>query len=301
MQSEFDNAIVPICETIKRTLQFIPDDIKHRCEEIRLRAYLPVCLTVDSKVLFVSTNSGVCNNLPKDPLVATKEDIQKTISLLCNNSIYLHENEIKQGFVSLNGGNRAGVCGIFNAEGMLVSVTSINIRIARQIFGCAKNLLSYVSGGLLIAGPPGCGKTTMLRDLIRLVSNGDGGDCKRISVIDSRREISGEGKLDIGVNTDVLYTLDKSVGIDIALRTMYPDFIAFDEIGTLSEFMSISNCFNAGVGIITTAHCNDRSDFLDRDIIKQIVKSGSIAYVVVLSAKRDNTKILSAKELKTCL
>lgn len=301
MHSEFDNAILQISENIRRTLQFIPDDVKHKCEEIRIREDLPVCLTVDGRVIFVQKNSSLCNTLPSDPLIATKQDLQNTISLLCNNSVYLHESEIKQGFVALRDGNRAGVCGVFNVDGMLVTVTSINIRIARQIFGCADLLIPYVQGGLLIAGPPGCGKTTILRDLIRSVSNGEAGDCQRVSVIDSRREISGNRKLDLGVNTDVLYTLDKATGIDIALRTMYPDFIAFDEIGTVSELSGISSCFNAGVGIITTVHCNDKSDILERELIKEIIKNGAISYVVVLSKKREDVKIISTKELKRCL
>lgn len=269
---------------MKRTLQFIPENIKQKCEEIRLRTGLPLCLTVDGETLFVCENSIVCNALPKNPLIVTKDEIQKTLAMLCNNSIFLHENEIKQGFVSLANGNRAGVCGVFNSEGMLMSVTSINIRIARQIFGCADSLLPYIKGGLLIAGPPGSGKTTILRDLIRSISSGQDGTYHRVAVIDSRGEISGGGVLNLGVCTDILYTMQKSIGIDIALRTMFPQFIAFDEIGTTDELESIKNCFNAGVGIITTAHSDELSNIMRRSITREFIASGAIDKVALLSS-----------------
>ena len=297
---EFDNAILQISDNLKRTLTFIPQDVKRKCEEIRLRVGLPVCLTVGGNVLYVCQNSAVCNVLPKNALTATSDEIQQTLSLLCNRSVYLHENEIRQGFISLPQGCRAGVCGVFNADGMLNFFTSINIRIARQVFGCARSLLPYASGGLLIAGPPASGKTTVLRDLVRQLSNGVSGSCFRVSVIDSRGEISGGGTLDLGVNTDVLYTLSKAVGTDIALRTMYPDFIAFDEIGTASELNSVRNCFNAGVSIITTAHCRDISDVMRRDVTREIIQSGSVSNVVMLPQSIGETpQVFNIKELIT--
>lgn len=296
---EFDDVICKIDEKIKRTLQFISFDIKQKCEEIRLRAGLPLCLTVGGRTLFVCENSAVCDTLPKNPIIVTSTQTQKTLALLCDNSIYLHENEIKQGFVSLPNGCRAGVCGVFNAEGMLISVSSINIRIARQIYGCAKGILPCVEGGLLIAGPPGSGKTTMLRDLIRLLSNGESGRYYRVAVVDSRSEISGGGVLDLGVCTDVLNTPQKSTGIDIALRTMFPHFIAFDEIGTIDELESIKNCFNAGVNIITTAHCRKRSDIMRRSITRKFVESGTIYNVVILSKKAGGPpQIIACEELE---
>ncbi len=296
---EFDDVILQLDNNIRRTLMFIPDEVKQKCEEIRLRSGLPVCLTIGGRVLFVCKNSSVCDVLPKNPLIATNGEVQKTLSMLCNNSVYLHENEIKQGFVSLPQGCRAGVCGVFNSDGMLVSVLSINIRIARQIYGCAKCLLPYVYGGLLIAGPPGCGKTTMLRDVVRALSDGEDGKYHRVAVIDSRREISGGGTLDLGVGTDVLYTEEKSVGIDIALRTMFPHFIAFDEVGSVKELKSIQDCFNSGVNVITTAHCRESADIMRRSVMREIIKSGAVKSVAILSETLGKTpQIISCEELE---
>ena len=295
---EFDNAILQIADNLKRTLAFIPQEIKQRCEEIRLRANLPVCLTVEGRVLFVCKNSEVKKQPSKNCLIAPQEDVTQTLSLLCNNSVYMHECEIKQGFISLKNGNRAGVCGVFNAEGMLISVTSINIRIARQIFGCATELLPHTSGGLLIAGPPASGKTTMLRDLVRLLSNGENGCYRRVAVIDSRGEISGGGTLDLGVNTDVFYTVDKALGTQIALRTMYPNVIAFDELGTAAELKSVKDCFNAGVTVITTAHGGGAEDIMHREVTREIIKSGAVQKVVLLCENIGETpQIFDVKEL----
>lgn len=296
---EFDNIIAHLSENIKRTLRFVDENIKNTCEEIRLREGLPLCLTVGGKVLFVCKNSKVCDTVSRDVFTVTKDEIQETLSLLCNRSVYLHEKEIKQGFISLPYGCRAGVCGVFNSDGMLVSVRSINIRIARQIFDCARVLLPYARDGLLIAGPPGCGKTTLLRDLIRLLSNGENGQFYRVSVIDSRYEISGGGTLQLGVNTDVIYTLDKAKGVDIALRTMFPDFIAFDEVGTEAELKSLYGCFNAGVSVITTAHCNKKEDLYLRELIHKILENRVVENVALVSKNMGQPpQIFNLQEIK---
>lgn len=284
---EYDNSLYGVSERIRRVLQFIPDNIKQKTEEIRLRVGLPVCLTVEGRVLFVKKNSSVSEKSVSDCVTASQDDLNESLALLCGNSVYLHENEIKNGYISLPFGNRAGVCGVFNTAEMLTSVTSLNIRIARQIFGVASPLLDEFDGGMLIAGPPGSGKTTMLRDLIRLLSGGAGGKYFKVAVIDSRGEISGglNGGCvnDLGENTDVLYSANKSSGTQIALRTMFPDVIAFDEIGTKDELNSVIDCFNAGVKIITTAHCNSKNDIMNRRVTSEIIKSGAVSKAVILN------------------
>lgn len=303
--TEFDKILQNTHTNIRRVLEFVPPEIKLKCEEIRLRAGLPVCLTIGGEVAFVCKNSKISNSYCDNCLIITSEELNQTLSLLCNNSIYIHENEIKNGYISLKNGNRAGVCGVFNAEGMLVYVTSINIRIARQIFDCALTLaLNFDGVGMLIVGPPGCGKTTMLRDLIRLLSCGKFGKYQRVTVIDSRGEISGgisdKTVNDLGENTDVLYMQNKALGTEIALRTMYPNVIAFDEIATEKELKSVCSCFNAGVGIIVTAHCRDKKDIMQRKITSQIIKSGAVSKVALLSEPGVSPQLFDVKELLYC-
>lgn len=285
--TEFDCVMYALPDRIRRVLTFLPEDVRRKAEEIRLRQNNPVCLTIDGRVMFVCKNSLVTNRVRDNLLVISSDELQKCLSLLCNNSVYMHENEIKNGYISLPNGNRAGVCGVFNADGMLTSVSSVNIRIAHQVLGCADSIVPYFIGGMLIAGPPGSGKTTMLRDLIRQLSGGFYKSYLRVAVIDSRGEISGgyngKYKNDLGENADVLYTQDKALGTQIALRTMFPNVIAFDEIGTTDELKSVIDCFNAGVKILTTAHCQDKGDLMRRSVTANIIKSGAVNTVVLLN------------------
>ena len=195
-------------------------------------------------------------------------------------------DELSQGFVRIANGCRAGVCGNFSKDGVISEVSGINIRIAGEFIGCARSVFEECSGGgILIAGPPGSGKTTILRDLIRFFSNSG----KRVSVIDPRGEISalysGRPSFDLGTNTDTYITQDKSFGITAALRTMFPNIIAFDEIGTSSELSGVSEGFNAGVDIITTAHIGSADEIKKRKTVRELLLSGAINNLFLLSGK----------------
>lgn len=285
--NSFDSVLYGIDVRIRRILEFLPDDIKAKCEEIRLRTQLPVCLTVSGKPLFVCKDSTVSPVVCENMLIAASDELYHSLLLLCDSSVYAHENEIKNGYISMPHGARAGVCGIFNSDGILNCVTSINIRIAREVYGCADSLVEKFSGGMLIAGPPGSGKTTILRDLVRQLSSGKTGRYLRVAVIDSRGELSGgfnrKSNNYLGHNTDVLFMQNKAAGTQIALRTLFPDVIAFDEIGTAAELESISDCFNAGVEIITTAHSKDISDIRRRSVTSALLKGGAVSRVALLS------------------
>ena len=248
-------------------------------DEIRLRKGLPVAVTVSGRALYLKSNGNI-SPLLENPLICNEAEINSTFIKLCDNSVFAHTGEIENGYVALKGGFRAGVCGDFSV-GALPVITSVNIRIARQIKGCADSLLSKFSGGMLIAGPPGCGKTTVLRDLIRSLSNRG----KRITVIDSRRELSGgtgQGAFDLGANTDIIYLHDKARGAEMALRTMFPQIIAFDEIGTAREIKSVLEAFNSGVDILTTSHAGSVFEVTSRPVTRALIDSGVIKTVALM-------------------
>ena len=183
-------------------------------------------------------------------------------------------------------------------------ISSVNIRIAHEIPGAANDIArAYKPGGLLIAGPPGSGKTTVLRDLIRQLAGGVCGKIYRIAVIDSRGEISGsfDGKCgnDLGAGSDVLLTTDKAAGIEMAVRTMFPDIVAFDEIGNEAELKRVSESFCSGVDIITTAHAGSIADLKRRRIIAALISSGAVASIAMLPEIHGGTvKIIKAEELE---
>ena len=241
--------------------------------EIRLRAGKPIVL---------ETTRG---RFPLDRK-ATAEEIADCIKSFCHYSLHSYERELREGFITLKGGHRAGFCGsaVLHNDHIdtIKNISSINIRIAREITGAADSLEQTVFDssfrGLLIAGKPMSGKTTVLRDLCRII-----GSRHKLAVIDTRSEIAaaynGQPQNDIGIYTDVLNGYPRSEGMEIALRTLSPEYIACDEITGGSDFAGL--CLNSGVKLIFTAHCGS---------IKQaqsvpLAGSGAISHIAFLGGK----------------
>ena len=257
-------------EGCQRAILSLERDALQGIEEVRLRSGMPLGLTMVGG--YGLTDVSV-----------TQQEVEETFMRLCRNSVFAHEQEIRQGFISLPLGLRAGVCGEFDEWGNLCHISSINIRIARQIIGCADGILSgFCGGGMLIAGPPCSGKTTVLREAVRCLSNGKTGRTYKVAVIDSRGEISGGGACDLGPNTDILKMHDKALGAQMALRTLFPDVIAFDEIGRTQELTSVAESFNAGVSVLLTAHAGSFEDLNSRAVTRALLGGGAIKNVVFL-------------------
>ena len=299
----FQSELNGVAPRIRAVLGKLPVTIKSNAEEIRLRAGLPLALTVCGETVFIRTSGQTSFIITRDLLISEKTDIEESFRLLCKSSVYAHENELKNGFIMMDNGHRAGVCGTLSEGGIMHDITSLNIRIAREIIGAANDIVrSFDGGGLLIAGPPGSGKTTVLRDLIRQLSGGICGRHYRVAVIDSRGEISGgvNGKSgnDLGPDCDVLLTADKAAGIEMAVRTMFPHIVAFDEIGTKEELKRVSESFCAGVTVITTAHIGSVDDLMRRSVTAALIESGAVSKVALLpTLRKGNIKLISVKEL----
>lgn len=302
-KKRFDDALYGVSPAIRSVLEKLPDKVKESAEEIRLRTGLPVALTVDGDTVFVLENGQISFCLTRGLLKADTAELAESFKLLCKSSVYAHTEELKNGYIRLRGGNRAGVCGTLNENGNMSDISSVNIRIAHEIQGAANDIVrAYKPGGLLIAGPPGSGKTTVLRDLIRQLAGGACRKIYRIAVIDSRGEISGsfDGKCgnDLGAGSDVLLTTDKAAGIEMAVRTMFPDIVAFDEIGNEAELKRVSESFCSGVDIITTAHAGSIADLKRRRITAALINSGAVANIAMLPEIHGGTvRIVSAEEL----
>ncbi|MBE6728972.1 MAG: hypothetical protein E7568_01915 [Ruminococcaceae bacterium] len=296
---QFDCALYGVGDKIERILAFISDEKKEEIQEIRLRKEKPLAVTVFGKSYFVRADGALTRD--KNYAVTVKEsDLEEAFIKLTQNSVYSHIKEIKQGFVMMKNGCRAGIAGNFSEQAGITDISSVNIRIARQIKGVADALYeNYEKGGVLICGAPGSGKTTLLRDFIRLVS--DGG--KRVAVVDSRGEISASFKgvcqNDIGVNTDVLLGFNKADGIEKATRTLFPNLIAFDEIGSVEEAKEVENCLFGGVDIVTTVHIDNIKEIFRRNVTKKLLGTGAVNLIVILESDRyGEYKIYTLSEVK---
>ncbi len=283
----FNSVLYAVSDRTKAVLERLSATVKTNTIEIRMRLGLPLALTVGTETVFVRENGGAQFFLSNDLFKITKADLEESFRRLCNNSAFAHESEVKNGYIVMKNGSRAGICGNISPNGGFHDISSINIRIAHEVFGSANEIVrNYKNGGLLIAGSPGSGKTTVLRDLVRQLSNGSTGRLLRIAVIDTRCEISGSyagyTANDLGSNTDVLITEQKAEGLEIALRTMFPNIIAFDEIATVDELKKVSESFYSGVNIITTAHIGAIDELKTRNVTNLLLESGAINQIALL-------------------
>lgn len=222
--------------------------------------------------------------------MAHQEQVEEVLQRTCHHSVYAYAETIAEGYLTIPGGHRIGLCGTgIRSEGGVQSmqnISSLNIRIAREVTGCADDLIGLVQGSVLLLGPPGSGKTTLLRDLIRQLS-----DRKKqyIGLADERCEISAQSDLHIGARTDVLLQIPKAKAMLMLLRSMRPDWIAVDEITSPEDVDAMEMISYCGVRLIATAHGVDRQDLFHRPLYRRLVDSGIFRQLVVLRPDKSYT------------
>ncbi|MDD3839205.1 MAG: stage III sporulation protein AA [Clostridia bacterium] len=258
-------------------------------EEIRLRTSKPLMITYQGKSYIVNSRGQICE---RNPYIVDYLNIQKAVQIMTQNSIYAVQEEIKNGYLTLKGGYRVGIAGttVVN-EGEVVTIKNIsglNIRIAREIIGVADKIIDYILDDrkrpmhTLIISPPRCGKTTLLRDIVRQMSNTG----MNIGVVDERSEIAGTymGKMqfELGIRTDVLDCCPKDKGIIMMIRSMSPDVIVTDEIGKKEDIAAIEEALVAGIKLITTVHGMDIEDVKSRPVLSQVINKKIFQRIIIL-------------------
>ncbi len=249
-------------ENLKKIIGVIFESHADIIQEIRLRIMKPLVIETLKGCFFVSEKGGISQNL-RDAYILKPDDIRAVFQIICENSVYAYLEDIKQGFITIKGGHRIGftgkaVCDRGKIES-LKDISSVNIRIAREYKNCSKDMTEYIIcekeiKSTLFVSPPMCGKTTIIRDVTREISNRG----FKVGIADDRGEIAamykGIPQNDVGIHTDVIENAPKKEAISMMLRTMSPKVIISDEISNLEDAYGVMQCFGTGVKVMGSGH-----------------------------------------------
>lgn len=269
-----------------------------KLQEIRLRMNAPLLVIYANREAFISEDAKLVDN-PSKAVLVTKNEIRETMEYISNYSLYAFEDEIKQGFITINGGHRIGIAGKTIMEDDAIKgmkhISFINIRLAHQVKGCADPVLPYLINKLaagiyhtLIISPPRCGKTTLLRDIIRQLSDGSPyHDGMSVGVVDERSEIGacymGTPQNELGIRTDILDCCPKAKGMMMLIRSMSPQVIAVDEIGSKEDLDAIDYVIGCGCKLIATVHGSSIEDIKNKPTLSELVKKKLFERYIILS------------------
>ena len=260
--------------------------------EIRLRTGKPVFLVYSGGERYLKIKG-------REPYLVTGQDLKETLEYVSGYSLYACEDEIRQGYISVQGGHRVGVAGKVILDGNHIRgmkyISCINVRLSHQVPGCADAVMPYIQDGehlshTLIISPPRGGKTTLLRDVIRQLSNGrEDIPGVTVGVVDERSELAGSWQgipqNDLGLRTDILDACPKAEGMQMLVRAMSPDVVAVDELGREEDFRAVESVIHCGCCLIATAHGNSLEDVLRQPFFQKLKEMEIFEKYIVLGGR----------------
>ncbi len=286
------------------TINSLDKSIKSKISEIRLRKNKPIIIYVLNTLYFIE-HSGVLSRTLNDRCICiNEEDFEYICDKLCNHSYHTNMSSLIDGYVTAKNGSRIGVSStaVYKDDKIysVKDISSLNIRISHECRNCAKKIIDLTFRkslpSIIVAGLPGCGKTTFLRDYARLISNGYSGVYKKVAIVDERKEIAAD--FDVGINTDILSGFGKAKGIEIATRTLSPDLIVCDEIGSIDELEKIRYSFSTGVNFAVSIHLKDAEDIFSNIMTDELIKTGQFDFIIILKSYTDEFEIIDLGEIK---
>ena len=302
MHNSFQALIPYFPAQIQTALSRIPAEQAAEIQEIRLRISRQLHLVTRGREL-VLTQQGTLAAEPAAGFTVSAAMLETVFRNVCAHSVHSCTHTLRQGFVTAAGGSRVGIVGTAVMQNQtpenLRAVSGMNFRVASERIGCADSLLSRLglpgrTDGILIAGPPASGKTTLLRDLARTL-----GSIRRVCILDERGELAavrnGVPQFDVGLQTDVLDGYPKGMGIEIAVRVMSPQVLICDEIGTEAEAEALLASLHTGVQLIASAHAGNIAALTARPQIRRLIQAGVFRRAVLLGTDSACGQVLAAE------
>ena len=270
-------------------------------EEIRLRIGRPVIFRLGWQELTCDRHKKTTDRLEQGYII-TRQELERNLEVLSQSSLYAWEDEFKNGYLTIPGGHRVGLAGRCVLDKGIIKtikdVSGLNYRIGREVRGCADKIMRFIVRDsqifhTLVVSPPQCGKTTLLRDMVRQLSDGSknsGFAGVNIGLVDERSEIAGmymgEPQFHVGLRTDVLDACPKAQGMIMLIRSMSPRVVATDELGKAEDIEALYQALQAGVTVLATVHGGSLREIGTRPFLRELVNNRFFQRIVVLSRRQ---------------